>query len=130
MTKKENFGALRYIVENFVNDEIFADGGTFASIDKNGLLSFIDHEIELLNRKRTGATKPTKRQVENEALKGEILNVLARADEGGMTVGEIAKVVDFEGATPNRVNALVAQLKKAEQVVRTEVKGKAMFTIA
>lgn len=82
-----------------------------------------------LARKRTGATKPTKRQVENEALKGAILDVLARA-EGGMTIGEIAKVVDFEGATPNRVNALVAQMKKGGQVLREEVKGKAMFTIA
>lgn len=83
-----------------------------------------------LARKRTGATKPTKRQIENEALRCAILDVLARADEGGMTIGEIAKVVDFEGATPNRVNALTAQLKKAGQVIRTEVKGKAMFTIA
>lgn len=81
-------------------------------------------------KKRSSSSKPTKRQVENEALKGAILDVLARADEGGMTIGEIAKVVDFEGATPNRVNALVAQLKKGGTVTRTEVKGKAMFTIA
>lgn len=81
-------------------------------------------------KKRSASSKPTKRQVENEALKGAILDVLARADEGGMTIGEIAKVVDFEGATPNRVNALVKQLKDSKSVIRTEVKGKAYFTIA
>ncbi len=115
MTKKENFVAIKGILNEMGHEEFDA---------------FIDHEVELLARKRTGATKPTKRQIENEALRGAILDVLARADENGMTIGEIAKVVDFEGATPNRVNALTAQLKKAGQVVRTEIKGKAMFTIA
>ena len=115
MTKRENFEAIKGILREMGHDEFDA---------------FIDHEVELLSRKRTAPSKPSKRQIENEALKGAILDVLARADEGGMTIGEIAKVIDFEGATPNRVNALVSQLKKAGTVLRKEVKGKAMFTIA
>ena len=114
MTKKETFATIKGILNDMGNTDFDA---------------FIDHEVELLSRKRSGSSKPTKRQIENEALKEVILDVLARADEG-MTIGEIAKVVDFDGATPNRVNALVSQLKKADKVVRTEVKGKAMFTIA
>ena len=114
MTKKENFVAINAILNEMGHNEFD---------------EFIAHEVELLSRKRT-SSKPTKRQVENEALKGAILDVLARADEGGMTIGEIAKVVDFEGATPNRVNALVKQLKDGGAVLRNEVKGKAMFSIA
>ena len=115
MTKKENFVAINAILNECGHGEFD---------------EFIAHEIELLSRKRSISGKPTKRQVENEALKAEILNVLSRADENGMTIGEITKAVDFKDATPNRVNALVSQMKKAEQVIRTEVKGKAMFTIA
>ena len=115
MTKKESFATIKGILNEMGHDEFD---------------EFIDHEVELLSRKRSTSNKPSKRQIENESLKEAILDVLARADENGMTIGEIAKVVDFDGATPNRVNALVSQLKKADKVVRTEVKGKAMFTIA
>lgn len=125
MTKKENFGALRYIVENFVNDEIFADGGTFASTDKNGLLSFIDHEVELLSRKRSASSKPTKRQMENEAIKAHILDVLAN---GEMTATEVMKELD-EGLSLPRVTALLTQLV-GNGVHREKVKGKAMFSLA
>ena len=115
MTKKESFATIKGILNEMGHNEFD---------------EFIDHEVELLSRKRSTSNKPSKRQIENESLKEAILDVLARADENGMTIGEIAKVVDFDGATPNRVNALVSQLKKADKVVRTEVKGKAMFTIA
>ena len=115
MTKKENFVAINAILNECGHGEFD---------------EFIAHEIELLSRKRSASSKPTKRQIENEALKGAILDTLSRADEGGMTIGEIAKVIDNDSATPNRINALVSQMKKAEQVVRTEVKGRAYFTVA
>lgn len=127
MTKKENFGALRYIVENLVGDELFADGGTLASTNKDGLLSFIDHEVELLSRKRSTASKPTKRQVENEALKGRIAEILS--DEG-QTVTAILGELGDEGLTNQRVSALLRQMVTSGVAHKEMVKGKAMFTIA
>lgn len=128
MTKKENFGALRYIVENFVkDDELFVESGMFASTNKEGLLSFIDHEVELLSRKRSASSKPTKRQVENEVLKGRIAEVLG--DEG-MTVTAILGELGEDGLTNQRVSALLRQMVTDGKAIKEMVKGKAMFTIA
>ena len=127
MTKKENFGALRYIVENFVGDELFADGGTLASTNKDGLLTFIDHEVELLSRKRSTSSKPTKRQVENEALKGRIAEILS--DEG-QTVTAILGELNDENLTNQRVSALLRQMVASGTARKEMVKGKAMFYIA
>ena len=117
MTKKENFAVIRTIIENTAVE------------NQDELLTFIDHEVELLSRKRSTSSKPTKRQVENTALKERISEILLRA-ESGMTAGDITKAIASDDATPNRVVALLTQMKKDGMVVREEVKGKAMFSIA
>ena len=112
MTKKENFATIKGI------------------LNENGVMDFdefIDHEIELLSRKRTASSKPTKRQVENEVLKGRIAEVLS--DEG-QTVTQIIGAIGEEGLTNQRVSALLRQMKDAGVVNKEMVKGKAMFTIA
>lgn len=114
MTKKETFVAINAILNEMGHTEFD---------------EFIAHEVKLLSRKRSTSSKPTKRQVENIALKERISEILLEA-EGGMTAGDITKAIANDDATPNRVIALLTQMKKDGTVVREEVKGKAMFSIA
>ena len=112
MTKKENFNAIANILNEMGNHDFD---------------EFIAHEIELLGRKRTGSSKPTKRQAENEVLKGRIAEILS--DEG-MTATAILKELDEDGLTNQRVSALLRQLVTGGVARKEMVKGKALFTIA
>ena len=105
MTKKENFVAIK----NILNES--------GIVDFN---EFIDHEVELLGRKRSTSSKPTKRQIENEAVKARISEVLT--DEG-QTVTEILKAIGDETLTNQRVSALLRQMGTRKE----GVKGKALF---
>lgn len=115
MTKRESFASIKAILNEMGHEEFNA---------------FLDHEVELLGRKRSGASKPTKRQVANDGIKGQIADVLLKAEEGGMTAGEVTAAIADPDATPNRVVALLGQMKKAGIVIREEVKGKARFKLA
>ena len=112
MTKRENFVAINAILNEMGNHDFD---------------EFITHEIELLGRKRTASSKPTKRQLENEALKGRIAEVL---NDEGITVTGILKELDEEGLTNQRVSALLRQMVGDGKAIKEVVKGKAMFTIA
>ena len=112
MTKKENFVAINAILNEMGHTEFD---------------EFIAHEVELLSRKRSASSKPTKRQVENEALKGRIAEVLG--DEG-MTVTAILGELNEDGLTNQRVSALLRQMVAGGTAHKEMVKGKAMFTIA
>ena len=113
MTKKENFIALANLEAVKANAE---------------LSQFIAHEIELLeNKKSYKSSKPTKRQVENEAVKEAITGVLT--DEG-QTVTEIMAQLGDASLTNQRVSALLTQMKKAGTVNKEIVKGKSLFTLA
>lgn len=68
------------------------------------------------------SSKPTKAQVENEGIKAEIEAYVA--ENPGKRVGDIAEAL---GYTPNKVNALISQLRKAEKVERYYEKGVAYF---
>lgn len=70
--------------------------------------------------------KMTKAQVENEEIKANILNAMAK--DTAYTVTEIMKAVGLE--SNQKTSALVRQLKESGLVVRTESKGKAYFTKA
>jgi hypothetical protein len=94
-------------------------------------VEFIDHEIELLDRKNAsgGDRKPTKAQEANEAIKTEILDSMT--PNRLYTISEMLKVFACcSDLSQNKVNALVKQLKDEGKVVRTEDKGKAYFTKA
>ena len=95
-----------------------------------GILS--ESEIEFLREraemvaKKNANRKQTKAQAENEEIKSNILETM----ESGVsyTVTEIMKMVGIE--SNQKASALVRQLKEAELVTRSEVKGKAYFTKA
>lgn len=109
-TKREYFNELKTIVT-----------------DEN-LIAFIDHEIELLDKKNTAPRKPTEKQMENEKIKDYILAHLDHA----MTVSEMLKgfLADYPTELSNqRVTAIVKQLVEDNSVVRTVEKRKAYFSV-
>lgn len=97
-----------------------------ALADNAEVVEFCNHEVELLDRKRGQATKPSKRQLENAEVKGRILEVLGESD-APMTCGALAEVL---GITGQRCSALLTQLVKAEAVCKTYEKKVAYFGVA
>lgn len=95
-----------------------------------GILS--KEEIEFLREradlvaKKNATRKPTKAQEKNEVIKTKILEFMET--DKSYTITEIQKAVGVE--TNQKTSALVRQLKEADLVVRSEVKGKAYFTKA
>lgn len=116
MTKKEMFVTIAAVVENSTHAQ------------KQELMEFVQHEIDLLNR-RSSSKSLTPKQKENEGFKAEILSALS-AVENPLTIGELMENCSaIAELTSQRVTAIVSQLVKAGQVVRTEVKGKAYFSV-
>lgn len=92
--------------------------------------AFIEHEIELLDKKKSGERKPTATQIANEGLKDVILEVLENA-ENPMTISEIIKAHDsLHELSTQKVSPLISSLVKEFKVVRIEEKRKAYFKIA
>lgn len=111
MTKKDYFAQIKANY-NLTEDEI----------------KFIDHEVELLDRKNaSGEKKQTKAQLENEEIKNNILSAMSA--NTAYTVSDMLKsFICCADLSQNKVNALVKQLKDEGRVVRTEEKGRALFT--
>ena len=120
VTKRERFEQLMEIVK--------------ASEVENSdeLVAFIEHEVELLNKKNSRSDKPTKTQLENEALKTQIMSVLKSVGRP-ITVTQLLKETELAN-NPNlsnqKVSALLTQLRKADAVVRTVEKKVAFYSLA
>ena len=115
MTKKEMFGRLIEIVEG-ANIE-----------DTDAVVEFLNHEIELVSKKRNGQTKTQK---ENEKLVEVVFEAITNAGHP-VTVTELFKAVESdEIKSAQKVSALVKKLVDAGRVTRTEDKKKAYFSIA
>ncbi len=113
-TKRDNFNTLLELAEVKSNPK---------------LVEFINHEIELLDKKNSSEKKPTAQQTANEGIKQAILD---KMEEGKMyTITEIIKTVpECADLTNQRVSALMRQLIEAKLVERVEDKRKAYFTLA
>ena len=97
-------------------------------IDNEEMVSFLDHEIELL-AKKSASKKPTKTQEENEGIKDTIVSVLADFDEGA-TVSEIIKADNSLGGFSNqKISSLVNQLVKDGKVKKEIDKNKSLFSL-
>ena len=114
LTKRDHFNALLNIP---------------AVAENEGLVDFINHEIDLLNRKNSTEKKPTKAQQENEVLKQEIVKCMER--DRFYTISEMIKEFPCcsELSTP-KVSAIIRLLKDEGVVIRTEDKRKALFRLA
>ena len=120
VTKRERFAQLMEIVK--------------ASEVENSdeLVAFIEHEVELLNKKNSRSDKPTKTQLENEALKTQIMSVLKTVGRP-ITVTQLLKeteLADNPNLSNQKVSALLTQLRKADAVVRTVEKKVAFYSLA
>lgn len=96
----------------------------------DNLVNFINHELELLDKKNANkSTKPTAVQVANEGIKETIIETLS--DNGGkMTISEMQKANAELGELSNqRISALVRQLLTDGKVERIEDKRKAYFKV-
>lgn len=82
-------------------------------------------KVQLEKRNGRKSDKPTKKQAENEVIKGNIVNAVA--DGEGMTATEVATAV---GITLAKATALLTQLVKSEEVKREVEKKVARFYIA
>lgn len=112
LTKKDHYNALKAIPEVAQNEV---------------LVAFIDHELELLNKKNSTEKKPTATQKANEGLKVVILEVL-KANGNPMTITEMMKAnAELGELTNQKISAIIRLMLKEETVERIEDKKKAYF---
>ena len=112
MTKREMFAEIRKAVA-----------------DNADMVAFIDHEVELLDNKKSGSRKPTQTQVENESYKANILAALAEADEP-VTIKGLAEICpSIAGLTNQRITHMLTDLRKDGRVSRSYVKKVAYFSL-
>lgn len=111
MTVAEMFAQVREIV-------VASEG------EDSTLVAFIEKRAEMAAKRNTNR-KPTKTQIENEGIKEQILELLSNADSG-MRNGDIATALNI---SPNKVSALLSQLRKSGNVKREYDKKVAYFSI-
>jgi vacuolar-type H+-ATPase subunit E/Vma4 len=125
VTKAQYFGMVRNIVESA------------ETANKADILAFIDHEVELL-QKKSNKSGNTKTQQANEAILNTIKAVLAETDKP-VTISELmtddrlktyAEGTETKTMTNQKLSALVKKLCATNEVVRTEDKKKAFFSLA
>ena len=93
------------------------------------LTNFINHEIELLDKKASNKT-PSKNQVANESIKDTIIGVLVEVAKP-LTISDIqAQNETLAELSNQKISALLTQLVNEQKVVRTVDKKKAYFTVA
>jgi hypothetical protein len=90
-------------------------------------VKFIDHEIELLDKKNSADKKPSKEQVANATASASLLEWMEVGK--AYTIGDMIKSCPVcEGLSNPKVTALLRPLKDNGSVVRTEEKRKVYFT--
>ena len=104
MTKKEMYMEIRNAVA-----------------DNADMVAFIDHEVELLDRKANAVRKPTQTQVDNEKYKDKIVDYLTEVDTM-KTISELqAGIPEIAGLKNQRISHLLKALRK-EKKVKTVLK--------
>lgn len=109
-TKKENFEALREIIE----------GLEMEATEQEDMLAFIDKQIETLDKRAEAAVKRAeKKKAESDELTEAIFGMIG--DEP-ITVDDIVTNFADEEVTRNKVTARLGKLVKAGRVVKDTVK--------
>ena len=96
------------------------------------MVAFFEKRLEQNAKKSSSERKPTARQNENEQIKVGVLNNMEVGTQ--YTLADMLCTFDCFPAdiTPHRLAALLSQLgtKGSGEIVRTESKGKAYFSLA
>ena len=104
MTKRDYFNAILAVL------------ATVEDTDVSGLTAFVNHEIELLENKRS-STKPTKTQTENLAVKETIVSVLKEIGKP-VTITEMQKFsAGLAEFSCQKLSALLKQLVENDKTV-------------
>lgn len=104
MTKRDYFNAILAVL------------ATVEDTDVSGLTAFVNHEIELLENKRS-STKPTKTQTENLAVKETIVSVLKEIGKP-VTITEMQKYsAELAEFSCQKLSALLKQLVENDKTV-------------
>lgn len=119
-TKREYFGMVRALISET------------NTVNKDELIQFIDHEVELLARK-SSSKGSTANQKENMELKSKILDVL-RTNGAPMRCGQL---VEMLGQSQSKISAMLSQMGEkgtnevVKEMVKIDGKGKAvaMFSV-
>ena len=116
MTKKEMFAEIVKVV-NVVEIE-----------NKAEMIQFLEHEIELLNRK-SSKTGPTKAQLENEKLAEELYEALSTMTEP-VPISEFQEksVYPIASKSNQKLTSLMRKLMEDGKVARVVEKKKAYYT--
>lgn len=113
MTKREMFAEIRNLV-----------------IDNAEMVAFIDHEVELLDKKANSVKKPTKTQIENDGFKATIVAYLATADCPKTIKDLQSEIAELAGLTNQRITHMLTDLVKSGTLTKEYVKKTPYFSIA
>ena len=117
VTKRERFAQLMEIV----------NASHVENLDE--LVAFIEHEVELLDKKNSRSGKPTKVQLANESIKEQIVSALERIGKP-VTVTQLLAEDEFTDLSNQKMSALLKQLREGGTVVRTVEKKVAYYSLA
>ena len=110
-TKKEMF--------NFIKSKM---------ADYHEVVTFVNHELELLERKNNAERKPTVNQLDNKKIKKVVLEGIGA---NSYTITEIIKNVlantEWADLTCSRMTAIATQMAEDGDLIREVVKRKAYY---
>ena len=95
------------------------------------LIEFINHEIELLDKKANSSkSKPSKTQAENDGIKTAIVEAFEKA-ETALTITEFQTKfsTDFSEYSNQKLSALFKQLVDSGILEKTVIKKKSYFSL-
>lgn len=128
LTKRDYFTAILSKVDMDATYDI-SKGDASVKVSGADVAGFLNHELELLDRKNTVDKKPTATQVANEGIKADIKAFLDAHKGEKFTVSALMKSVPaIADASNQKVSSLVRQMVLDGQADRIEDKRKAYFT--
>lgn len=128
LTKRDYFTAILSKVDMDATYDI-SKGDATVKVSGADVAGFLNHELELLDRKNIVDKKPTATQVANEGIKADIKAFLDAHKGEKYTVSALMKSVPaIADASNQKVSSLVRQMVLDGQADRIEDKRKAYFT--
>ena len=128
LTKRDFFNAILSKVDMDATYDI-SKGDATVKVSGADVAGFLNHELELLDRKNTVDKKPTATQLANEGIKADIKAFLDAHKGEKFTVSALMKSVPaIADASNQKVSSLVRQMVIDGLAERIEDKRKAYFT--
>lgn len=125
LTKRDYFTAILSKVDMDATYDI-PKGDATVKVSGADVAGFLNHELELLDRKNTVDKKPTKTQQENEVIKTSVLSAMER--DRLYSISEMLKEFPVcKDMSNQKLSSLVRQMVLDKQVERVEDKRKAFF---